>query len=138
MSGTGPKTLRNLRLKPGAEMFKRTLRNRQATVPRVVSVSNFFPGSEQTRRPTVNTRSRSTTPPQLSYASSSNFFPNSKKPSIFNISPKNWRLRNKQAAAMKEAEGKNHIAFPMNYSQVEGESGGGKKRKTRRYRKHRK
>ena len=54
------------------------------------------------------------------------------------IQLQNWRLRNKQAAAMKEAEGKNHIAFPMNYSQVEGESGGGKKRKTRRYRKHRK
>jgi hypothetical protein len=57
------------------------------------------------------------------------FFP-TKKPSAFNLSPANLRLHNKQEKAVKEAEGKEVLAFPMNYSSG-GPAGG------RRTRKHR-
>ena len=114
------KTLRNLRLKPGAAYAKATLNARR---PRRVNVGSFFPGSNS--RPTINT-TRSVTPTQVSVNS---LFP-TKKPSAFNLSPANLRLHNKQEKAVKEAEGKEVLAFPMNYSSG-GPAGG------RRTRKHR-
>ena len=124
MPPNGSRTLRNLRLKPGAAYAKATLNARR---PRVVSPSNFFTGS--TSRPSVNT-TRSVTPTQVSVNS---LFP-TKKPSAFNLSPANLRLHNKQEKAVKEAEGKEVLAFPMNYSSG-GPAGG---RRTRKHRKHRK
>jgi len=115
------KTLRNLRLKPGAAYAKAKLNARR---PRSVNVRNFFPGSNS--RPTINTGIRSVTPTQVSVNS---LFP-TKKPSAFNLSPANLRLRNKQEKAVREAEGKEVLAFPMNYSSG-GPAGG------RRTRKHR-
>jgi len=116
------KTLRNLRLKPGAAFLKKTLNNRR---PKIVSARNFFP-DVSTQRPVINTGSHLVTPTQVSTES---LFPGPKKPSAFNLSPNVLRLRKKQENAIKAAEGKEVLAFPMNNSQG-GESGG--RRKTRR------
>jgi len=120
MPPNGSRTLRNLRLKPGAAYAKATLNARR---PRVVNVRNFFPGSNS--RPTINT-TRSVTPTQVS---TNSLFPE-KKPSAFNLSPANLRLRNKQEKAVKAAEGKEVLAFPMNYSSG-GIAGGRRTRKRR-------
>ena len=119
------KTMRNLRLKPGAALMKATLNARR---PRVVQASNFFPGP--TSRPTI-TPPRSFTPTQVSTES---LFPE-KKPSAFNLDPATLRLRNRQEKAVKAAEGKNVLAFPMDYSSG-GPAGGRRTRKRRNRRSH--
>lgn len=123
------RTLRNLRLKPGAAYMKQTLNSRR---PRVVSPSNFFPG-DSTARPTVNT-GHSVVPSQVSVES---MFPGPKTPSAFNLNARTLRLRKRQENAIKEAEGKEVLAFPMNESQG-GTEGGRRTRKNRRkQKKHR-
>jgi hypothetical protein len=121
------KTLRNLRLKPGAAYMKKTLNARR---PRIVSASNFFPGANSTARPTVNT-SRSMVPEQVSIES---MFPGPKTPSAFNLNAKTLRLRKRQENAVKASEGQEVLAFPMNESQGGTEGG---KRRSRKHRKHR-
>jgi hypothetical protein len=121
------RTMRNLRLKPGAAFFKKTLNNRK---PKIVSTSNLFPGS-QTPRPTINI-SNSVKPAEVSTQS---LFSDPKQPSAFNMEPKNLRLRNRQAKAVRASEGKNTLVFPMNHS-FGGETGG-RRRKNKRTRKHR-
>ena len=121
------KTLRNLRLKPGAALMKATLNARR---PRVVTARNFFPDAH-TARPTINTGIRSVTPVQVSVNS---LFPE-KKPSAFNLDPATLRLRNRQEKAVKAAEGKNVLAFPMDYSSG-GPAGGRRTRKRRNRRSH--
>lgn len=120
------KTLRNLRLKPGAAYMKQTLNSRKQ---RVVSPSNFFPDTN-TPRPTINTNPV-VTPAQVSVES---LFPGPKKPSAFNLNPRNLRLRKKQENAVKASEGKEVLEFPMNHSQGGiGEGGSrGRKRRTRK------
>jgi len=125
------KTLRNLRLKPGAAYMKNAL---NAKRPRVVLPSNFFPGGTSTGRPTINTGIHSVTPQQVSVES---MFPGPKKPSAFNLDPRTLRLRNKQERAVRAAEGKDVLAFPMDYSSG-GPSGGRRTRKRKYKRKHNK
>jgi hypothetical protein len=124
---TNGKTLRNLRLKPGAALIKKELNARR---PRVVSARNFFPDTE-TARPTITTI-RSVTPAQVSVES---LFPGPKQPSAFNLDPRNLRLRKKQENAVRSSEGKEVLAFPMNHSQG-GIEGGTRKRRSKT-RKHR-
>ena len=127
MPPNGSRTLRNLRLRPGAAYMKQTLNARR---PRVVNVRNFFPGS-QTARPTVNV-SHSITPTQVS---PQNMFPGPKQPSAFNLNARNLRLRKRQENAVKASEGQEVLSFPMNHSQG-GETGGRRTRKKRTQRKH--
>ncbi len=122
------KTLRNLRLQPGAAYMKKALYARR---PRVVSPSNFFPDATSTPRPTVNT-AHSVVPAQVSVES---MFPGPKPKSAFNLNARTLRLRKRQENAIKEAEGKEVLAFPMNESQGGIEEGG--RRRTRKHRKHR-
>ena len=126
----GSRTLRNLRLRPGAAYAKATLNARR---PRIVSASNFFPDAH-TVRPTVNT-SRSIVPAQVSVES---MFPGPKVKSAFNLNARTVRLRKRQENAVKASEGQEVLAFPMNESQ--GGTDGGKRRTRkhrRKYRKHR-
>jgi len=125
-----PKTLRNLRLKPGAALFKKAL---NSTRPRTVNPSNFFPGAASTPRPSINTAMHLVTPTEVSVET---MFSNKKKPSAFKLDPKTLRLRKKQENAVKASEGKEVLAFPMNESQGGIEEGG--RRRTRKHRKHRK
>ena len=117
------KTMR--KLKPGAALMKATLNARR---PRVVTARNFFPDAH-TARPTINTGIH-LTPEQVSVNS---LFPE-KKPSAFNLDPATLRLRNRQEKAVKAAEGKEVLAFPMNESQGGVEGG----RRTRKRRSHNK
>ena len=127
------KTLRNLRLKPGTGLLKKTLNSRR---PRIVVPSNFFPGSASTPRPSVNTGMHIVTPTEVSVES---MFSEKKKPSAFNLDPKTLRLRKKQDNAVKASEGQEVLSFPMNESQG-GDTPSGGRRRTRkqRTRKHRK
>ena len=123
------KTLRNLRLKPGAAYMKQTLNSRR---PRVVSARNFIP-NVHTSRPTISV-GPSITPPQVSVET---MFPGPKKPSAFNLDPSTLRLRKRQENAVKASEGQEALAFPMNESQG-GTDGGRRTRKNRRkQKKHR-
>jgi hypothetical protein len=119
------KTLRNLRLPPGTAYAKKILNSKK---PKVVSPSNFFPGSASTTRPTINTI-HSVVPTQVSVES---MFPGPKEKSAFNLNARTLRLRKKQENAIKEAEGKEVLAFPMNESQGGIEEGG--RRRTRKHR----
>jgi hypothetical protein len=119
-------TLRNLRLRPGAALMKKTLNNRR---PRVVAPSNFFPGP--TARPTINVIP-SVPPTEVSPQS---LFPDPKPPSPFNFEPRTLRLRNKQAKAIQNSEKTGVLAFPMNESFLNTPKAGGRTRKNKR-RKH--
>jgi hypothetical protein len=112
------------KLKPGAAYAKATLNARR---PRVVSPGNFFPDTH-TARPTVNV-SHSATPTQVSVES---LFPGPKKPSAFNLNARTVRLHKRQENAVKAAEGKEVLAFPMNESQGGNTQGGRRTRKNRR------
>lgn len=107
--------------------MKATLNSRRS---RVVSSSNFFPDAH-TARPTINT-TRSVTPGQVSVES---MFPGPKPPSAFNLNARNLRLRKRQENAVRAAEGKEVLEFPMNHSQGGNTQGG---RRTRKHRKSRK
>jgi hypothetical protein len=120
-----PNNTRRLRLKPGAALMKATLNSRR---PRVVSSSNFFPDT-RTARPTINTN-HSVVPEQVSVES---MFPGPKKPSAFNLNARNLRLRKRQENAVRAAEGKEVLEFPMNHSQGGNTQGG---RLTRKHRKN--
>ena len=124
------RTLRNLRLKPGAALMKKTL---NAKRPRVVSPSNFFPGHTSTARPTINTGIHSVTPEQVSVES---MFPGPKKPSAFNLNARTLRLRKRQENAVRNSEGQEALVFPMNESQ--GGTEGGRRTRKRKHsrRKH--
>jgi|Laugrespbdmm15sd_2_1035082.scaffolds.fasta_scaffold13574_3 hypothetical protein len=117
------KTLRNLRLKPGAAYMKQSL---NAKRPRIVSARNFFP-DVHTARPTISV-GPSITPPQVSVET---MFPGPKKPSAFNLDPATLRLRKRQENAVKASEGQEALAFPMNESQGGIEGGRRKTRKNR-------
>lgn len=127
---TNGKTLRNLRLKPGAAYMKQTLNSRR---PRVVSARNFFP-DVNTARPTISV-GPSITPEQVSVET---MFPGPKKPSAFNLDPSTLRLRKRQENAVKASEGQEALAFPMNESQGGIEGGKRKTRKRHTKRKHHK
>ena len=121
------KTLRNLRLKPGTGLLKKTLNSRR---PMIVVPSNFFPGVPSSARPTVNT-SHTVIPASVSVET---MFPGPKVKSAFNLNAKTVRLRKRQENAIKEAEGKEVLSLPMNDSQGGIEEGG--RRRTRKHRKH--
>lgn len=123
MSGNR-RTLRNLRLKPGAAYMKQTLNARR---PRIVSARNFFPDAH-TPRPIINTGIRSVTPPQVSVET---MFPGPKVKSAFNLDPATLRLHKRQQNALKASEGQEVLALPMNESQGGTEGG---KRRTRKHR----
>jgi hypothetical protein len=123
----GSRTLRNLRLRPGAAYAKATLNARR---PRIVSASNFFPGA--TARPTISV-GPSVTPPQVSVES---MFPGPKVKSAFNLDPATLRLHKRQQNAIKASEGQEVLALPMNESQ--GGTEGGRRRTRKHKRKHRK
>jgi hypothetical protein len=123
------KTLRNLRLKPGAALMKQAL---NAKRPREVTARDFFPGGNSTARPTINTRTHIVTPEQVSVNS---LFPE-RTPSAFNLDPRTLRLRKRQEDAVKAAEGQEVLAFPMNESQGGDTTGGRRTRKHRGMRKH--
>jgi hypothetical protein len=130
MSGNAPKTLRNLRLKPGAAFMKKTLNN--ARRPRVVPIANIFPG--YTARPTINTGTHMVAPQEVSMNS---LFPE-KTPSAFNLDPKTLRLRKRQENAIKASEGQEVLSFPMNESQGgDTPTGGRRTRKNRKTKHHR-
>ena len=131
MPPNGSRTLRNLRLLPGAAYAKATLNARR---PRIVSARNFFPDATSTSRPTINT-TRSVTPAQVSVES---MFPGPKVKSAFNLDPATLRLHKRQQNALKASEGQEVLALPMNVSQGGSEGGRRRTRKHRRkYRKHR-
>ena len=131
MSSNAPKTLRNLRLKPGAAFMKKTLNARR---PRVVAPSNFFPGATSTARPTINTGTHIVTPEEVSVNS---LFPE-RTPSAFNLDPRTLRLRKRQENAVKASEGQEVLAFPMNESQGGETPSGGRLTRKRKHsrRKH--
>ena len=130
MPPNAPKTLRNLRLKPGAAFMKKTLNARR---PRVVAPSNFFPGATSTARPTINTGAHIVTPEEVSVNS---LFPE-RAPSAFNLDPRTLRLRKRQENAVKASEGQEVLAFPMNESQGGETPSGGRRMRKHRTRKHR-
>ena len=131
MLPNGSKTLRNLRLKPGAALFKKALNSRRS---KIVAPSNFFPGVASTPRPTINTGMHLVTPAEVSVES---MFSEKKKPSAFNLDPKILRLRKKQENAVKASEGKEALAFPMNESMGGETPNGGRRTRKHRRRKHR-
>jgi len=117
----GPKTLRNLRLKPGAALMKAELNARRR--PRVVNVRNLFPGVNPPPQPPVYPVT-----PTLRVSPQS-MFPGPKEPSAFNMNARIVRLRKRQENAVKAAEGQEALAFPMNDSQGGDTVGGRRTRK---------
>ena len=118
----GPKTLRNLRPKPGAAYMKAQLNARR---PRVVNVRNLFPGVNPPPQAPVYPVT-----PTLRVSPQS-MFPGPKEPSAFNMNARTVTLRKRQENAVRAAEGKEFLAFPINDSQGGDTVGGRRKRKYR-------
>jgi len=115
------------KLKPGAAKMKAVLnasRASRSTGPKTARVQNFFENTS-TARPTVNV-TQGIRPPVIPVA---NMFPGPKKPSAFNMSPKNLRLHNRQVAAFNASQSGNYV-MPMNQST--GGTGGKRTRKNKR------
>ena len=101
------------KLKPGAATMKAVLNASKATGStglKTARVQNFFENTS-TARPTVNV-TRGIRPPVIPVG---NMFPGPKKPSAFNMSPKNLRLHNRQVAAFNASQSGNYV-MPMNRS----------------------
>ncbi len=118
------------KLKPGAATMKTVLNTSRAsrptgpkgpTGPKTARVQNFFENTS-TARPTVIV-TQGIRPQVIPVA---NMFPGPKKPSAFNMSPKNLRLHNRQVAAFNASQSGNYV-MPMNQST--GGTGGKRTRK---------
>ena len=91
----GPKTLRNLRLNPGAAYMKTQLNTRR---PRIVNPRNLFPGVNPPPQAPVYpvTPTRRVSP--------QNMFPGPKEPSAFNLTPQELRLTPEQLKEHRRLE----------------------------------